>query len=92
LLSAKNPTDWLSGDQKGNEGFSVPARDCAETEFNERSHRRDPVSVVASEYDLASVGEIASDAGLRVGGVLISTRVSGVGGVGRRARAVVEFQ
>ncbi len=38
LPSAKNPTDKLSGDQKGYLAPSVPASGCAETESSGRSH------------------------------------------------------
>src|SRR5262249_29265114 len=38
LRSAKNPSERLSGDQKGYEAFSVPGRGCAVSESSRRNH------------------------------------------------------
>ena len=88
LLSAKKPTDRLSGDQKGFCAPLVPVSGRASTESSTRSHNRDWPSEVPTKTMVCPSGEIASDAGAVVGGVLISRRTSGVGGTGRKARTI----
>src|SRR5215470_16155408 len=88
--SAKKPTDWLSGDQKGNEALSVPAKARPETESSGRTHNLDCPSEVATHTIFCPSGEIAIDAGSAVGGVGIWKRISGGAGgeVSRRWRPV----
>src|SRR5262245_43223452 len=77
LPSAKNPRDRLSGDQNGNEAPSVDANACGDTDRKERIHNLERPSAVTSNTIFSPSGEIASDAGLEVGGVVISRRISG---------------
>src|SRR2546428_13580387 len=84
--SAKNPTDWLSGDQKGSEAPSVPAKARPETESSGRTHNLDCPSEVATNTIFCPSGEIAIDAGSAVGGVEISRRTSATGGEPRNSR------
>src|SRR5262245_7570607 len=88
LLSAKKPTDRLSGDQKGNSAPSVPGRERAETESSLRSHNRDWPSTVATNTIFCPSAEMASDTGSVVGGVLISTRISGATCTERKATII----
>ena len=85
LSSAKKPTDRLSGDQKGNPAPSVPASARADPDSRERSHKREWPSAVATKAIVRPSGEMASDSGAVVGGVLMSARISESAGVGRRA-------
>src|SRR6266511_37767 len=59
--SAKNPMKRLSGDQKGNEGFSVSGSGCAESESNGRIQRRFlPEESLATKTSLPPSGERAA--------------------------------
>ena len=90
LPSAKNPTDRPSGDQNGHEAPSVPVNGRAETASRERNDSRDRPSSVATKTIFCPSGEIASDTGSAVAGVVISRRISGGagGGASRRCRTV----
>src|SRR5262245_11411695 len=87
LPSAKKPTDRLSGDQKGDEASSAPARGSADTESSDRNQRRDRPSVVATNATLRPSGEMASENGSKVDGVRMSSRISGVAENGRSSNA-----
>ena len=76
--SAKKPIDRLSGDQNGSEACSVPASGDA-VPLNGRSHRRGVPPALATNTSWLPSGEIASDTGSVVGGVVISRRISAGG-------------
>ena len=63
LLSAKNATDWLSGDQNGKRAPSVPGSTRGDTVLSGRSHKRDWPSDVAANVSVWPSGESANDAG-----------------------------
>src|SRR5215471_18554367 len=90
--SAKKPTDWLSGDQKGNEAPSVPAKARSETESSGRTHNLDCPSELATNTIFCPSGEIAIDAGSAVGGVDISKRTSAAGGTPRNSGCPLQQQ
>ena len=77
LPSAKNPTDALSGDQKGYRAPSVPGSGCAANESNGRAQSRDLPSIDAKNTSRRPSGEIANEKGSSVEGVLTSRRISG---------------
>src|SRR5687768_11583842 len=82
LPSAKNPTDRLSGDQKGEAAPSVPASGCAVVDASDRSQRREAPSPDAAKTIWRPSGETEKEMGSAVAGVLISTRISGSDGAG----------
>src|SRR5262245_64799632 len=88
LPPAKKPIDRLSGLQNGYSAYSVPTSGCAPTASSARSHKRGSPSPDATNTRRPPSGERAKWSGLDVAGVVISTRISGVDGVGRGARAM----
>src|SRR5262245_15183212 len=82
LPSAKNPSDRLSGDQKGKVAPSVPGSGRAERESRGRSHNRDWLPSVATNAIVRPSGEIANEIGSAVEGVVTSTRNSGAWAAG----------
>ena len=74
----------LSGDQNGSVAFSVPANGFAETVFNDRTHRRDCLSDVATKASIFPSGDSAIAVGSMVGGASISKRTSSGSRTGRR--------
>src|SRR5215813_8490733 len=85
--SAKKPTNWLSGDQKGIDAPSVPGKGRPEADSRGRTHNFDCPSDVATNAIFSPSGEIAIDAESVVGGVEISTRISRAAGNGRKTHA-----
>src|SRR5688500_866257 len=79
--SAKKAIDRLSGDQNGSEACSVPANGDA-APFNGRSHRRGVPPALATNTSWVPSGDIASDTGSVVVGVVISRRISAGGCAG----------
>src|SRR5688572_11421693 len=77
LSSAKNPTLWLSGDQKGYIAPSVFAKGRAVSESRERNHNPEPLSETATKTIFLPLGEMARETRSVVGGVAISRRTSG---------------
>src|SRR5262245_22371275 len=80
LLSAKNPTEALSGDQNGYLAPSVPASGRAATESSGRTQSSDLPSFDAENTSRRPSGEMANESGSAVEGVLTSTRISGGAG------------
>src|SRR5215207_109376 len=82
----ENPTDRPSGDQNGNFAFSVPASGRGVVLLSVRSHKRDLPPDAPTNASVRPSGEIASDVGAIVAGVLTSSRSSsgGIAGDGKR--------
>ena len=68
--------------------FGPGQRPCR-NRSSERSHNRDRPSEVATKTIFWPSGEIASDTGSVVGGVVISRRISGAVGTGRNAQHAI---
>ncbi len=75
--SAKKPTERLFGDQKGNKAPSVPASERSSPVSSKRSRSCDRPSEIATNTIFSPSGEIASDVGAVVDGVITSRRNSG---------------
>src|SRR5215831_5210256 len=88
LPFAKKPIERLSGDQNGNDAPSVFSRGRTDPESSDRSHNRDRPSEVARNTIFCPSGEIATDKGSDVDGVVISTRISGAGAAGRFVHSI----
>src|SRR5207245_1308621 len=81
--AAKNPSERLSGDQNGKIASSVSGSGCAVVESRERTHNRDRPPTLPAKTILRPSGEMASDIGSLVGGVVMSSRIIGRSRTGR---------
>ena len=80
LPSAKKPIERPSGAQNGKLAPSVPVSDLGAAWSNGRTHSRDWPSSFATNANWRPSGDRANDTGSAVGGVTISTRISGNSG------------
>src|SRR2546422_10610559 len=82
LLSAKKPTEALSGDQNGYDAPSAPGSGFATTESSDLTQSWLLLLFDATNANRRPSGERANENGSAVGGVFTSTRISGgAGGV-----------
>src|SRR5262249_30753512 len=83
LSCEKKPMEWLSGDQNGKEASSVRASGCADAEPRGRNHKRERPSLAATNARLAPSGDMATEDGSEVGGVVTSSCILGEMAAGR---------